>query len=69
MAADALSATTRPAAPFEPVEVARKPRPSPSSALGRHCLEAQRIGDGTGDQRFLQSISLAVSKKTTARAN
>jgi len=29
-------------------------------------LEPQRIGDGAGDQRFLQSRSLAVSKNTMA---
>ena len=32
-------------------------------------LEPQRIGDGAGDQRFRQSMSFAVSKKATARAN
>ncbi|MGH8721941.1 MAG: MFS transporter, partial [Burkholderiales bacterium] len=32
-------------------------------------LEAQRIGDRSGDQRFRQSMSLAVSRKTTARAS
>jgi hypothetical protein len=29
-------------------------------------LEPQRIGDGAGDQRFRQSISLAVRRNTTA---
>ena len=29
-------------------------------------LEPQRIGDGAGDQRFRQSMSLAVTKKTMA---
>ncbi len=32
-------------------------------------LEAQRIGVDAGDQRLRQSMSLAVSRKTTARAN
>ena len=32
-------------------------------------LEAQRIGTHPGDQRLRQSMSLAVSKKVTARAN
>ncbi len=32
-------------------------------------LEVQRIGSDAGDQRLRQSMSLAVSKKTTARAN
>jgi len=32
-------------------------------------LEAQRIGTHPGDQRLRQSMSLAVSKKATARAN
>jgi len=32
-------------------------------------LEAQRIGTLPGDHRFRQSMSLAVSKKVTARAN
>jgi len=34
-----------------------------------HYLEAQRIGSTARDQRFLQSISLAVSKTATARAS
>ena len=32
-------------------------------------LEAQRIGSEAGDQRFCQSMSLAVSSRVTARAN
>jgi hypothetical protein len=32
-------------------------------------LEAQRIGADAGDQRLRQSISLAVRRQTTARAN
>jgi hypothetical protein len=32
-------------------------------------LEAQRIGTAPGDQRLRQSMSLAVSKNVTARAN
>ena len=32
-------------------------------------LEAQRIGNGVGDQEFLQSMSLAVRRQTIARAN
>ncbi len=32
-------------------------------------IEAQPIGGGSGDQRFRQSMSLAVSKKATARAS
>ena len=32
-------------------------------------LEAQRIGTHPGDHRFRQSMSLAVIKKVTARAN
>jgi len=32
-------------------------------------LERQRIGDRSGDQRFRQSMSFAVSKNATARAS
>jgi alpha-methylacyl-CoA racemase len=32
-------------------------------------LDAQRIGDDCGDQRLRQSMSLAVRRKVTARAN
>jgi site-specific recombinase XerD len=32
-------------------------------------LEAQPIGEGSGTQRFLQSMSFAVSRNATARAN
>jgi hypothetical protein len=41
----------------------------PSSSpvhVGKMDLEPQRIGDGDGDQRFRQSMSLAVSKNTMA---
>ena len=36
---------------------------------GKFLLEAQRIGDGAGDQRFRQSMSFAVSRKATASAS
>ena len=32
-------------------------------------LEAQRVGEMVGDQRFRQSMSFAVSKNATASAN
>jgi hypothetical protein len=32
-------------------------------------LEAQRIGERVGDQRFRQSMSFAVRSRATARAN
>ncbi|MHB8290361.1 MAG: hypothetical protein ACYDEY_14245 [Acidimicrobiales bacterium] len=33
------------------------------------CLEAQRIGDGPGDQRFRQSMGFAASRNATTGAN
>jgi len=35
-------------------------------AYPRGLLELQRIGDGAGDQRFRQSMSLAVSRNAMA---
>jgi hypothetical protein len=43
--------------------------PAPSAFDCLPSLEAQRIGTHPGDQRLRQSISLAVSRKATARAN
>jgi len=40
-----------------------------TSVLAPIGLEAQRIGVGVGDQRFRQSMSLAVSRKVTARVS
>lgn len=39
---------------------------APDGGRLRLRLEAQRIGEGAGDQRFRQSMSLAVSKNTMA---
>ena len=39
------------------------------SRVDARALEVQRIGTHPGDHRFRQSISLAVMRKTTARAN
>ena len=46
----------------------------PPALSGEHrrnqfSLEAQRIGDGGGDQRFRQSMSFAVSRNATASAS
>jgi hypothetical protein len=35
----------------------------------RGLLEAQRIGERVGDQRFRQSMSFAVRSRATAKAN
>ena len=52
------------------VRAAHAEQPESEADQGKeHGLEAQRIGDGSGDQRFRQSMSFAVSKNAKASAN
>jgi hypothetical protein len=49
-----------------PLSAAFRPASRISAEISLERLEPQRIGDGDGDQRFRQSMSLAVSKNTMA---
>lgn len=57
---------------FQTPAYAQRTKKSPTATRTRTSfprpmhLEPQRIGDGAGDQRFRQSMSLAVTKKTMA---